>query len=169
MLYLLALATCQCVDLALSGPDYQLGNKKHMLQITVQFTENVWTLTANTSVSTNVCISFLKSLRTLITRSSVYFRAKQTLNYQWILNHLWTTSLRVLKLSNQVWNFMKDINALLKDEHLFAWCDMYYMGAWVWQKAEIHFTALKSILCRSNGSDMSLNVLRPSTVFFFSK
>lgn len=41
MLYLLALAACQCVDLALSGPDYQLGNKKHMLQITVQFTENV--------------------------------------------------------------------------------------------------------------------------------
>jgi len=41
MLYLLALAACQCVDLALSGPDYQLGSKKHMLQITVQFTENV--------------------------------------------------------------------------------------------------------------------------------
>lgn len=23
---------------------------------------------------------------------------------------------------------MKDINALLKDEHSFAWCEMYYMG-----------------------------------------
>lgn len=130
MPYLLAFAPCQRVDLALSGPDYQLGNKKHMLQITVRFTENVWTLTSNTSVSTNVCVSSFKSLRTLITRSSVYFRARQTLNYQWILNHLWTISLRVLKLSNQVWNFMEDINALLTAEHLYAWCDMYPAGGY---------------------------------------
>lgn len=109
----LALTACQCVDLALSGTDYQLGNENHMLQIIVQFTENVWTLTANTSVSTNVCTSLFKSLRTLITRSSIYFRAKQTLNYLWNLNHLWTIHLIVLKVSIQVWNFMKYINALL--------------------------------------------------------
>jgi len=45
----------------------------------------------------------------------------------------------------------------------------HVLYGWVWQKAEICFTSLKSILCRSNGSDTSLNVLCPSTVFFFSK
>lgn len=97
---LLALTFCQSVDLSLRGTDYQLGNKKHMLQITVQFTEIIWTLTANTSVSTTVCTSLFKSLWTLITRSSIYSGANQTLNYLWSLNHLWTISVRVLKLSN---------------------------------------------------------------------
>lgn len=118
---LLDLTFFQSVDLFLRGTDYQLGNKKHMLQITVQFTENVWTLTANTSVSSTVCTSLFKSLWTLITRSSIYFRAKQTLNYLWSLNHLWTVSLRVLKLSNKVWNFMKHKNALF-----YEWSDLLY-------------------------------------------
>lgn len=35
-----------------------------------------------------------------------------------------SVSHRVLKLSDQELNFVKDINALVKDEHLFVWYEM---------------------------------------------
>lgn len=161
MLYLLVPTPSQHV--ALGGSDYWLGNKKHMLQITVQFPESLWTLTANTSVSGNVCISFFRSLRTLITRSLVYFRAKQTLNYQWGLNHLY--HIEFWNFQVKLWNFMKDINSLLKDEHYFAWCEMCYMGGC--GKTQKFFSVPWGALWGSNGSDITVCVMAFHSGFVF--
>lgn len=153
MLYLPALTPGQHV--ALSGSDYWYGNKKHMLKITVQFPESVWTLTASRNVFTSVCISFFRSLRTLITRSLVYFRANQTLNYQWDLNHLYHI---------EFWNFqikkLYEGHKCTTEGWAFFFCLMWnVLHGWVSQIPEILFSPLRRSLWGSYGSNITACVM----------